>query len=349
MRSFRFIFASSLLLAFVTLAVPASAFAQVAVAIIVAPPALPVYEQPVCVGPGYIWTPGYWAWGDDDYFWVPGTWVLAPVGLLWTPGYWAWSDGDGAFLWNAGYWGPEVGFYGGVVYGFGYTGVGYEGGYWTNGAFFYNSSVNNITNVTTITNVYNKTVVNNVTETNVSYNGGAGGTTAKPTAKEQAAAHQPHTAPTAAQKQHEQTAKTNPALSTSQNHGKPPVAATQKPAQFSGSGVVAAKTAAPYHPTSAPGAKPGGAVPRAVTGNKPPANETSKPAPTPKPETPRPATNKPSPSETPKPAPPPKAKPEPPANQQSKPPSKAPRKTEPPPKEQQKEKEKEKPKPPQSP
>jgi len=39
------------------------------------PPALPVYEQPLCPGEGYIWTPGYWAWSDDegDYYWVPGT------------------------------------------------------------------------------------------------------------------------------------------------------------------------------------------------------------------------------------------------------------------------------------
>jgi hypothetical protein len=325
MRSLHFIFVFSLLLAFLMQGVPTPAFAQVAVA--VAPPALPVYEQPVCVGPSYIWTPGYWAWGDDDYFWVPGTWVLAPVGLLWTPGYWAWSDGDGAFIWNAGYWSPEVGFYGGVVYGFGYIGVGYEGGYWTNGAYFYNCSVNNVANVTTITNVYNKTVLNNVTVSNVSYYGGAGGTTATPTGKEQAAAHQPHTAPTAAQMQHEQTAKSNPALAASQNHGKPPIAATQKPAQLSGPGVVAAKAAAPYHPTPAPGAKPGGAVPRGATGNKPAANQTEKPA------TPQRITNEPNPNKTSKPAPPPKPKPE------------------PPPKEQQQEKEKqtERPKPPQPP
>src|ERR1700733_3726178 len=70
----------------------------------VGPPALPVYEQPLCPGAGYIWTPGYWAWSDDDgYYWVPGTWVLAPeVGYLWTPGYWGYNDG--AYLWNAGYW-----------------------------------------------------------------------------------------------------------------------------------------------------------------------------------------------------------------------------------------------------
>ena len=44
-----------------------------------------------------------------------------------------------------GYWAPEVGFYGGIDYGFGYTGYGYEGGYWNDRAFFYNTAVNNIT------------------------------------------------------------------------------------------------------------------------------------------------------------------------------------------------------------
>src|SRR5262249_48991704 len=70
--------------------------AQVAIGISVnfAPPVLPVYEQPLCPGEGYIWTPGYWAWDPDygDYYWVPGTWVLAPQpGYLWTPPYWGWN------------------------------------------------------------------------------------------------------------------------------------------------------------------------------------------------------------------------------------------------------------------
>ena len=48
------------------LGVPLSSVAQVNVGITVAfaPPDLPVYEQPVCPGEGYFWTPGYWAWDD---------------------------------------------------------------------------------------------------------------------------------------------------------------------------------------------------------------------------------------------------------------------------------------------
>lgn len=116
----------------------------------VAPPPLPDYDQPPIPEPGYLWTPGYWAWNTYDYYWVPGTWVEPPQpGLLWTPGYWSFADGVYAF--NRGYWGPHVGFYGGVYYGFGYGGVGYEGGHWENGVFFYNRTVNRLASSTSTT------------------------------------------------------------------------------------------------------------------------------------------------------------------------------------------------------
>src|SRR6202167_791852 len=95
-----------------TLAIPTVCFAQFGISISIAPPALVAYSQPICPEDGYIWTPGYWAYGPDGYFWVPGTWVEPPSeGVLWTPGYWGWSGG--AYAWNVGYWGPTVGFYGG--------------------------------------------------------------------------------------------------------------------------------------------------------------------------------------------------------------------------------------------
>jgi hypothetical protein len=260
----------SLLFALLILAMPVVSSAQIILSIGIAPPPLPVYEQPLCPGDGYIWTPGYWAYAQDGYFWVPGTWVLAPEpGLLWTPGYWGW--GDGAFVFNEGYWGAQVGFYGGINYGFGYVGVGYAGGYWNNGAFFYNRSVNNVTNVK---NVYNKTViVNNVTVNNVSYNGGVGGISARPTAQEQAAANERHIPPTSLQTRHVQTASTNHALYESVNKGKPAIAATAKPGEFSGAGVVAAKAAAPsYKPATARPAAPAtarGAAPATARGAAP--------------------------------------------------------------------------------
>ncbi len=230
-------------LSFALLATVAGASASSAqiLTITLAPPILPVYEQPPLPGPGYIWTPGYWAYGDDGYFWVPGTWVQPPsVGLLWTPGYWGWHDG--IYAWNAGYWGPHVGFYGGVNYGFGYVGTGYEGGYWRGGVFSYNRTVNNFGSVH-ITNVYNKTVINNVSVNRVSFNGGTGGLTARPSPQQMAFAKEQHTAPTALQTQHQQTASSNPELRASVNHGSPSVAATSSPGQFSGHGVVGAKAA----------------------------------------------------------------------------------------------------------
>jgi len=239
----------SLVLALVMLAVSLTSSAGIFLSIRIAPPPLPLYEQPFCPGYGYIWTPGFWAYGDDGYFWVPGTWVLAPEpGLLWTPGYWGW--GDGVFIFHEGYWGPHVGFYGGIVYGFGYFGVGYQGGYWNNGVFFYNRSVNRVTN---ITNVYNKTViVNNVTVNNVSYNGGVGGVSARPTPEEAVAASERHIAPTRVQTQHVQAGSTNRQLYESVNHGKPAIAATARPAEFNGRGIVKAKAAGrAYKPPTA--------------------------------------------------------------------------------------------------
>jgi WXXGXW repeat (2 copies) len=229
------------LLALLILAVSVSSFAGVFISVVIAPPPLPIYAQPLCPAPGYIWAPGYWAYGPDGYFWVPGTWVLAPeVGFLWTPGYWGW--GGAAYVWHAGYWGPQVGFYGGINYGFGYTGYGYEGGYWRNGGFYYNRAVNNV-NVTNIHNTYNTTVVNNVTVNRVSYNGGNGGINARPNAAQEAASRERHIAATSAQTQHEQMARADRAQWASVNHGRPEVAATPKPAAFHGTGVVAAKNA----------------------------------------------------------------------------------------------------------
>ena len=52
---------------------PLAANAGVFVSVTIAPPVLPVYELPAVPGPGYVWTPGYWAWADGGYYWVPGT------------------------------------------------------------------------------------------------------------------------------------------------------------------------------------------------------------------------------------------------------------------------------------
>jgi hypothetical protein len=220
------------------------------VQVLFGPPPLPVYVQPPLPGPDYVWLPGYWAWDDDfgDYFWVPGTWVLAPrPGLLWTPAWWGWDSG--VYRFHPGYWGEHVGFYGGVNYGFGYTGYGYEGGYWNGPHFFYNTTVNRVTNIN-ITNVYQKTVIVN-NSTRVSFNGGPGGVQARPTPAQMAAVNEPHLQPTAAQIQHIRAAQSDRSLFATANHGAPPVAAVAQPARFSGPGIVRAQA-------------PGGPLPRAL-------------------------------------------------------------------------------------
>jgi hypothetical protein len=198
---------------------PAVSSAGVFVSITVAPPLLPTYVQPVCPGDGYLWTPGYWAYGPAGYYWVPGVWVRPPqVGLLWTPGYWGFASG--VYGWHAGYWGPHVGFYGGVNYGFGYAGVGFFGGVWSGGFFRYNTAFANV-NTTIIHNTYNRTIVNNTTIMNRYSFNGPGGMTARPTAEEQAAFREHHFQPTGEQTSHEQMASRDRNQLASFNHGRP--------------------------------------------------------------------------------------------------------------------------------
>ena len=160
----------------------------------------------------------------------------------------------------------DIGFYGGVNYGFGYVGVGYEGGHWENGAFAYNRTVNNFGSVA-ITNVYEKTVVVEPGASRVSFNGGSGGTTARPTLEEEAAARERHVAAAPAQFQHERTASSDKSLLASENHGRPAVAATSRPGEFTGKGVVAAREEKPA--TVPPGSKAGGAETVAPNANIP--------------------------------------------------------------------------------
>lgn len=244
-------------LALAALPAIASAGVFIGVSVNVAPPPLPVYVQPPCPEPGYIWTPGYWAWNDDDgaYYWVPGTWVLPPqVGFLWTPGYWDWDDD--AYVWHAGYWGPHVGFYGGVHYGFGYDGEGFEGGYWRGGVFFYNRAVVHV-GPTFVTNVYYHPVVYHTTYEHVSFNGGPGGLVARPTREQVAFDHEHHMGFTSVQQRQQRMAFADHALRADYNHGRPPIAATARPAVFHGNGAFAARAAGgPVHFAPSHGAAP---------------------------------------------------------------------------------------------
>jgi hypothetical protein len=270
------------LFALVLLAISGASSAQVgiAVSITIAPPELPIYEQPICPEDGDIWTPGYWAYGDDGYYWVPGTWVVAPeVGYLWTPGYWG-NDGND-YLFHEGYWGTQVGFYGGINYGYGYFGNGYEGGRWDNGHFAYNQSVSRIDSSRN-RNFYNTKVEDNNRGNRVSFNGGNGGVQVRATSQQEAVGRERHIAPVAAQTQHTQSARANPELRASANHGKPPIAATTKPGAFKETGAVAASEGGAVHEAPAASThnniRQASETPRAAAETNQPATETAHPA-----------------------------------------------------------------------
>ena len=150
------------------------------------PPPIPDYVQPPCPEEGFIWTPGYWAWGAGGYYWVPGVWVAPPsVGLLWTPGYWGFYGGY--YGWHHGYWGASIGYYGGVNYGFGYYGSGFAGGRWEGGHFLYNTAVWHVGRGFHNTYV-NRSVVVNHNGARASYNG-PGGVKYRPTTNEHTVMH----------------------------------------------------------------------------------------------------------------------------------------------------------------
>jgi len=113
--------------------------------------------------------------------------------------------------------------------------VGYVGGYWRGGAFFYNRAVNHINEVN-ITHVYSRAVVNDVGMARVSFNGGPGGISARPTPAELSAERDRHIAATRLQLQHQESAHQNRAQFVSVNHGRPDVAATVRPGAFQGKG-----------------------------------------------------------------------------------------------------------------
>ena len=206
----------------------------------VAPPPLPSYAQPAIPAQGYLWVPGFWAWRKSvpDYFWVPGTWVQPPrPGLLWTPPYW--SRVDDGYAFHAGYWADEVGFYGGIAYGYGYSGDGYQGGRWENGEFSYNRAVNNLGSLG-IANVYDQAVTADDNAVRVSFNGGRSGTAARPTEHQEALEHAGHVGATTEQRKHFELAAIDRWLYSKLNDGRPGVAATSHAGIFNGAAITRA-------------------------------------------------------------------------------------------------------------
>jgi hypothetical protein len=210
----------TILLAAIALLSIAKSYAQVSVGVSlqanIAPPAIPTYDQPPCPEDGYLWEPGYWSWDSNanDYYWVPGVWVAPPSpGMLWTPGYWGY-DGN-LYVFHAGYWGPHVGYYGGINYGGGFFGVGFVGGAWAGNHFRYNTAVWNVDR-TRVHNTYvDRTVIVNHTIANnhISYNG--------PRPEEIQAVRDKHVQVTREQQSHVQSARSDHSQFRSVNHGTP--------------------------------------------------------------------------------------------------------------------------------
>ena len=226
---------------------PLAAWSAISVSVTIAPPPLPLYAQPPIPGDGYIWTPGYWAWdpASGDYIWVPGTWVMPPgVGLLWTPGYWAFIDGS--YLWHRGYWGPQVGYYGGINYGYGYIGRGYDGGRWYRGHFRYNTAANNIPRGR-VHDVYRAPVPQRPAHAD-SFIGGNSHWHSQPTAGQRRFEGGQHPDWTQAQQEHEHRAMVTPEQRMGNNHGAPPTAATPRPGGFGEPQVEHTRPAPQMHP-----------------------------------------------------------------------------------------------------
>lgn len=191
-----------------------------------APPALPEYTQPPCPEDGYIWTPGYWAWGVTGFYWVPGVWVAPPrIGLLWTPGYWGFYHGF--YGWHPGYWGEHIGYYGGINYGFGYYGTGFYGGRWEGGHFRYNTAVWHV-NTRVIHNVYESREGVREVSIHASFNG-PGGVRYRPAGEEERVMHENHVAATREQMEHRQAAGNDRGQFVHGNNGHPAYHSMSRP------------------------------------------------------------------------------------------------------------------------
>jgi hypothetical protein len=67
-----------------------------------APPAPQVEVQVAAPGPGFIWTPGYWAW-HGRWVWVGGRWAHPPHRhAVWVAGHW--DRRPRGYIWVGGHW-----------------------------------------------------------------------------------------------------------------------------------------------------------------------------------------------------------------------------------------------------
>ena len=63
------------------------------------PPAPRVEAYGYAPGPGYVWIPGYYAWGGGGYNWVGGRWALPPrPRAAWVPGHYVRRNGHSEYV-----------------------------------------------------------------------------------------------------------------------------------------------------------------------------------------------------------------------------------------------------------
>ena len=77
------------------------------VGINIGPPPAPavVAPPPPVPRPGYVWTPGYWAWDGYRHVWVEGQWIAPRPGYVWVEPYWERRGPNWYFV--EGRWAPR--------------------------------------------------------------------------------------------------------------------------------------------------------------------------------------------------------------------------------------------------
>ncbi len=77
---------------------PQTAAAEVDVNLVLrVPPPAPRYEPMPPPRPGFVWTPGYWAWRGNTHVWVGGTWTAERPGYVYLQPRWVERNGQWHF------------------------------------------------------------------------------------------------------------------------------------------------------------------------------------------------------------------------------------------------------------
>jgi WXXGXW repeat (2 copies) len=92
------------LAALIVLIASSRAHAGARVFLQIGPPAPLAVVAPVAPAPyGYVWQPGYYAWGGAAYRWVPGVWSRPPFSrAAWVAPRWGYGPRGWSFA--RGYW-----------------------------------------------------------------------------------------------------------------------------------------------------------------------------------------------------------------------------------------------------